>query len=509
LILKDVIPNEKRWLVVLRIDMLRACLCLIGLSLATSLAAAEKPNFLFIQGEGAGWVHTSVRMDPNLPESQNRTVLTPSFERLASGGMRFSRFYAPSPRCTPSRATYFIGKSPGKLGMTFVSDRTGPNAKLIPPIANLEMPHEEITIAELLKEAGYTTAHFGKWHVGRADPSTHGFDQSDGPTNNGGPENVQEPNPKQLYETAQSAIAFMTQNVKAGRPFYLQVSHYGSRDERDMRQQGRVGAPATGLHTDISVGQLLDAVDELGIAGNTYVFYTTDHGTPGRANGPLANGKGTVWDGGLRVPLFFRGPGVEAGSVSNVLTRGADLYPTVAQLAGIEKLPKGLEGGSLVGILKNKGAGAVQRSCEEIVFHFPHYDSDPLGPASAIVLGDYKLIRFYEQPEAPRLFNLVDDLGEQSNLAASMPEKTEELGERLSAYLQSINAQLPVMNPDYDPSKPAGAADRNRNRDRGEARGGRGDGGGGGGRNRQGGNADAPSENRNRGVRNRENDRPQ
>ncbi|MHC4993591.1 MAG: sulfatase-like hydrolase/transferase [Planctomycetota bacterium] len=466
--------------------------------------AEGPPNFLFIQGEGAGWVHTSVQMDPSVPESDNRTVFTPSFERLANGGMTFSNFYAPSPRCTPSRATYFTGKSPGKLGMTFVSDRTGPNAKLIPPQTSLEMPLDEITIAELLKGAGYATAHFGKWHVGRAHPSTHGFDASDGPTNNGGPENVQEPNPKQLYETAQSGIAFMTQHARAGRPFFLQVSHYGSRDERGVRQQGSAERPATGLHTDITVGQLLDAVDELGIADNTYVYYTTDHGSPGRANGPLANGKGTVWEGGLRVPLFFRGPGIEPGSLSSVRTRGADLYPTVAQLAGIENLPEGLEGGSLVSVLMNKGRGDVRRSHEEIVFHFPHYDSDQLGPASAILLGDYKLIRFYEQPEAPRLFNLAKDMGERNNLASSMPGKAAELDRRLAAYLDSIDAQMPVANPDYDPSKPSGGADRNRNRDRGAGRGGGGGDGGGGGRNRQEGAASDQGNDR----RQRQNNRP-
>ncbi|MHC4996465.1 MAG: sulfatase-like hydrolase/transferase [Planctomycetota bacterium] len=456
--------------------LLRTAFALVWFLVTIPLLAAEnaRPNFVFVLGEGSGWVHTSVQMDPGNPDSKSRVVSTPQFDRLAHAGMRFARFYAPSGRCTPSRAAYLTGKSTGKLKMTFVTDRTGPNSKLIPPRHILELPESEQTIPELLKGVGYATAHFGKWHVGHNDPGVHGFDVSDGANQNGGPENVQNPNPKQLYLTTEKGIAFMTRNVEAKTPFYLQISHYGSRGERDARDQARPGQPVEGLDTDIATGRLLDAIDELGIAGNTYVIYTTDHGTPGRSNGPLNKGKGTVWEGGLRVPLFVRGPGIAPNSFSNVRARGADLLPTIVDLAGVTQLPEGLEGGSLAPVLTGGGAGAVRRVNQEMVFHFPHYDSDPMGPSSAILLGDYKLIRYYERPDAPLLFNLKEDLGEQRDLAATMPDKTAELDRRLTAYLRSIDAQMPTANPNYDPTQPSVGSDSNRNRenrDRGQRRG--------------------------------------
>ncbi|MCP5117385.1 MAG: sulfatase-like hydrolase/transferase, partial [bacterium] len=383
---------------------------LLALGSVAFAQPVQRANFVFIQGEGQGWNSTSVQLDPDVPGSKSSFFRTPGLERLAAGGIRFARFYAPSALCTPSRATYFTGKSPAQLHMTFVSLRTGPNTKLTPPEPLLEMPLEETTIAELLKSQGYATAHFGKWHVGRRNPpSRHGFDESDGATSNGGPENVRSPNPKEAYGITERGIDFMARQVKAGKPFYVQMSHYGGRGAQDARPgtykkvlgwtDGREarnsGAAAVIFDMDITIGMVLDKLDELGVADRTYVIYTTDHGTPGRSNGPLAQGKGTIWEGGLRVPLFVRGPGIEAGALSRVRATGVDLFPTVADLAGVDKpWPEGIEGGSLAPVLMNSGQGAVKRPREEFVVHFPHYDRDPLGPASAILLGRFKLLRF-------------------------------------------------------------------------------------------------------------------
>ena len=457
------------------------------LILSTMLAAAAngKPSFVFIQGEGKGWSSTSVRMDPDIPESRSEYFRTPNLERLAEGGMRFANFYAPSPRCTPSRATYFTGKSPAKLGMTFVGLRAGPNDKLLAPNPTLELPLEETTIAEALRDSGYATAHFGKWHVGRRSPVEHGFDETDGANNNGGPENVQSPNPKQAYGITESGLRFIEAHAKAGRPFYLQMSHYGGRTSADAREstnrivsgwaesRGRsdreAGAAAVIYDMDITIGMVLDKLDELGIAGETYVFYTTDHGSPGSGNRPLALGKGTVWEGGLRVPLFFRGPGIARGSVSRVRATGMDLAPTVADLAGVtEKLPNDVEGGSLAAVLTGDGRGTVSRLREDIVFHFPHYDFDPLGPASAIFSGDFKLIRFYEDPGKPRLFNIGDDPYERANLTPAMPERVDAIEGMLDAYLASVDAGLPRINPDYDPGQEVSRPQRDGRQRRGD-----------------------------------------
>jgi arylsulfatase A-like enzyme len=457
---------------------------------AAALPAQQKqPNFVFLLGEGQGWNSLSVAMDPDVPESKSATFRTPNFERLAAEGMRFANFYAPSPRCTPSRAAYFTGKSPARLGMTFVTVRTGDNLRLKAPEPLLEMPAEETTIAEMLESAGYATAHFGKWHVGRRlDPREHGFDESDGATNNGGPDNVAHPNPTQAYRIAERGTDFIERQAKAGKPFYVQMSQYGGRDPEDARPETvakvrawglggerEIGAAAVALDVDITVGMILEKLDELGIAGNTYVLYTTDHGTPGRDNGPLANGKGTVWEGGLRVPLLVAGPGVEPGSVSRVRAWGADLVPTIADLAGVERgLPADIDGGSLAAVLHSGGVGEVERLREEMVFHFPHYDGDPLGPASAIVSGSYKLIRFYEL-DRPKLFDLSQDPGERNDLAAAMPEKAAELDGRLTAYLAEVGAKLPAPNAAFDPSKPVsenrlGGGRRNRGQRRGARR---------------------------------------
>ena len=457
------------------------------LILSTMLVASAngKPNFVFIQGEGKGWSSTSVRMDPDIPESRSEYLRTPNLERLAAGGMRFANFYAPSPRCTPSRATYFTGKSPAKLGMTFVGGRPGSNVKLVEPRPTLEMPLEETTIAEVLRDSGYATAHFGKWHVGRRSPGQHGFDETDGANNNGGPENVRSPNPKQAYAITERGLRFIEAKAKAGQPFYIQISHYGGRSSADARESthrivsgwaashGRddreIGAAAVTYDMDITIGMVLDKLDEVGIADETYVFYTTDHGTPGSGNRPLTRGKGTVWEGGLRVPLFFRGPGIAPGSVSRVRATGMDLVPTVADLAGVaDKLPRDVEGGSLAAVLTGNGHSSVSRLQEEIVFHFPHYDSDPLGPASAMLSDDFKLVRFYEEPGKPRLFNIVDDPYEQDNLSEAMPETVEMLEGMLDAYLASVNAELPRMNQDFDPNQEVSRPQRGGRQRRGD-----------------------------------------
>ncbi len=462
---------------------LRACAfagAMVTLGSLTSVSAfAESsrrpasPNFVFVLGEGHGWTSTSVRMDDTVAQSRSDISRTPNLEQLARGGMRFANFYAPSPRCTPSRAAYFTGLSPAQLHMTFVGEGKGDTGsaetagKVIPPHCTLELPASTTTIAELLKRAGYATAHFGKWHVGRVSPREHGFDESDGATSNGGPDNVDNPHPKQLYGMTQRGIDFMKRQVQAGRPFYLQLSHYASRRGGDAspeaaaevqswsgvhREQDSAQAAAD-LDLDIALGKLLKSLDNLGIAGNTYVIFTTDHGSPGR-NPPLTGGKGTVSEGGLRVPLIIRGPGIKPGVCSHVRAVGTDLFPTVAELARVtDSLPNGVEGGSLASVLANEGQGAVQRPRDEYVVHFPHYDKDAIGPASAILLGDFKLIRVFENGTL-ELFNIANDPGERRNLAAELPDKARELDRRLTEYLAAVNAQMPTLNPDFDPSKP-------------------------------------------------------
>ena len=438
---------------------------------------SSRPNFVIIMGEAQGWASCSVQMDDTVPGSKSTLAHTPSLEKLAAGGMRFANFHAASPRCTPTRVALFTGKSPTALHMTFVGEGKGgkestyseEGSKVIPPQQISQLPESEVTIASMLKREGYATAHFGKWHVGRISPARHGFEENDGPNNNGGPEDVENPNPKQAFLNAERGMDFMARQAKAGKPFYLQISHYAGRGGTEARaetyadvrrratterDQRIVGSAAVTQDMDTTIGMLMAKLDELGIAKNTVFIYTADHGAQGRnANGPLTNGKGTVWEGGLRVPLIVRGPGVKPGVCSHVMATTVDIFPTIAALARVkEPLPKGIEGGSLTPVLGGATNTTVKRAREEFVVHFPHYDKDELGPASAILLGSEKLIHPYEM-NAPMLFDLSKDIAEQHDLAKERTKETADLERRLNEYLKLVSAGMPVPNPKYDPAK--------------------------------------------------------
>ena len=441
-----------------------------------AMAADARPNFVIIMGEAQGWASCSVQMDDAVPGSKSTLAHTPALEKLAADGMRFANFYASSPRCTPTRAAFFTGKSPAALHMTFVGEGKGgrestfteTGSKVVPPQQVSQLPESEATIASMLRREGYATAHFGKWHVGRVSPTRHGFEENDGPNNNGGPEDVENPNPKQAFANAERGMDFMTRQAKAGKPFYLQISHYAGRGGTDARaetyadvrrratterDQRLVGGAAVTQDMDTTIGMLMAKLDELGIAKNTVFIYTSDHGAQGRnANGPLTNGKGTVWEGGIRVPLIVRGPGVKAGVCSHVRATTVDIFPTIAAIAHVKAaLPKGIEGGSLAPVLGGAADATVKRAREEFVVHFPHYDKDELGPASALLLGNEKLIHPYDTG-APMLFELSKDLGEQHDLAKDRTKETADLERKLNEYLKAVGALMPVPNPKYDPA---------------------------------------------------------
>ncbi|MBL8723070.1 MAG: sulfatase-like hydrolase/transferase, partial [Planctomycetes bacterium] len=229
--------------------LLVALLAVQALAAQTAAVPSTRaPNFvvLVLEGTGAGWASTSVAMDDHRPNARAFAAQTPSLQRLAKTGMRFSDFYVSAPRCTPSRASLLTGMSAAKLGMTYVNDggseRRGAGAggrssenddaspvvhKLSPATSRTELPQEVTTIAELLHGNGYATAHFGKWHVGRARPSAHGFDEDDGANTNRGPGNNDRPNPEEGLAITERGIAFARAQVAARQPFYLQLSHYG------------------------------------------------------------------------------------------------------------------------------------------------------------------------------------------------------------------------------------------------------------------------------------------
>jgi arylsulfatase A-like enzyme len=392
--------------------------------------------------------------------------------------MRFSNAYAPSPNCSPTRSSLLTGMSPARLQMTDIVGRNaGPlyeGNRLIPPRHINDLPSELSTIPELLKQFDdrYVTGHFGKWHLDGGGPGQHGFDvHRDDPSHRSEYLRPGDSDFQLIFGITDEAVAFLEQRADDESPFYLQVSHNAVHLPADARKETvarYASRPPGDRHTDVmyaamtedldtGVGLLLDRLDELGLGDNTYVIYFSDNGAylQDKINNlPLTDGKASVWEGGIRVPLIFRGPGIPAGSIDRTPAIGWDLLPTILDLAGYEgALPENLDGGSLRGLLEHQEGAAVERSRDGLVFHFPHYNHDRQAtPQSAIRVGDYKLIHFYETGES-KLYNLVEDIGEQYDLSDRMQEKAADLKRRLDSYLADVEAGLPVANARFDPRR--------------------------------------------------------
>lgn len=455
---------------------------IIGLLCLSVLSVGAKPNFVFILVDDMSWTGLSVPMDDREKESQSDFYQTPNIDELAKQGMRFSNAYSPASMCTPSRAAILTGKTPAELHMTAPGGgRPQSYQKLVAPDFIRELPASETTIAEVLKTQGYATAHLGKWHLGNVSPTEHGFDVNDGATANesGGTDE----NPKDIFGITERAVEFMKENKD--RPFYLQLSHYAvhtpfqcleksaekfSKVRKGTRHTDAEYAAMT-WDLDTSVGTLLEQIDDLGLAENTYVILMSDNGGPGNPrqsqNLPLAGGKGTLYEGGIRVPLIVRGPGIQADSFCHENVTGCDLFPTFCEFANVPIIGK-LEGVSLVPLLT--GSKNFQRSLalsgvegeNSLLFHYPHYGQGPMQkPQSALILENYKIVKDLETG-AVQLFDLEKDLSEKTDLSKKLPEKAHELEALLEKRLKQVNAQMPTVNSDYDPSAQSARPIRNR-----------------------------------------------
>jgi arylsulfatase A len=455
------------------------------LMMCAPAAPPATPNIILILTDDQGWGATSVQMDDREPASASDFIQTPNLEKLAARGLRFASGYAPHPNCSPSRCSILTGKSTALLKFTDIVGRNdGPpyeGNKLIPPKHINAIPDAEVTIAELIKQnrPEYATAHFGKWHLKGGGPERHGFDLSDGETGNREGSQKVPGNPKRIFGITDRGNAWMAEQVRSGKPFYLQLSHYATHlgiealestiAKNTRRTPGKrhnqVDHASMAEDLDTGVGRVLDQVEALGITDNTYIIYVADNGTyplpnPGNTNGPLHGWKATAWEGGIRVPFIIAGPGIQPGQ-SNTRVVGYDLYPTICDMLNIAGVPGGVEGGSLLPVLTGDRTGAVSRSQNFLVFHWPHYQLQKAShPATAIYQGPYKLLKFWETGEL-RLFDLTKDLDETNNLAGSMPDKAEELHEKLMAYLKEIDAGMPVVNADYQPDTDPGKKEWN------------------------------------------------
>ncbi|MFC1597426.1 sulfatase [Planctomycetota bacterium] len=449
-------------------------------ALAEPNGTSDRPNFLLLLSDDQDWTGRSVAMHDEVANSKSDFYQTPNLEKFAAQGMRFTDAYAPSPVCSPTRYSLQTGKSPAALHWTKASPTVtaADGYKFIAPTLVRRIDPREATIGEILQVAGYATAHYGKWHLSGGGPGMHGYDEHDGDTSNKDAAPFTDPNPVDIFGMGKRAAGFMAKNIHEGRPFFIQMSYHAlhypenastaKKEKYENLPPGRIHRDplraAISEDLDAGVGLLLEEVDKLGIAENTYVIYMSDNGAGGGGGGrgggkgkggtvrPIQGGKGSLWEGGIRVPLIVRGPGIEPNTFCHVPVVGYDLLPTLRQLAGVSgPLPSSVEGGSIVDLLRSGDAGKVERPREEIVFHFPHYQSGD-GPHSTIRLGDEKLIRLDETSEI-RPFDLSRDIGEQQDLADVRPDRVKELTQRLDSYLEDIDAQHAVPNPSYDPNR--------------------------------------------------------
>lgn len=423
------------------------------------------PNIVLILIDDMGWRDLSC-YGSNFYE-------TPNIDQLARQGMRFSAAYSASPICSPARAGLLTGLHPARLGLTdwIPGRKPQPEDELITPPSRDELPTDATTLAEALRPLGYTTASIGKWHLGSrgTDPRDHGFDINIGGSDMGYTPNYFHPYQRRrgvphLAEggsegeylpdrLSQEASEFMRDN--AGRPFFLLLSHYAvhkpiqAKPELAARYEEKVssglgmdaGYAAMVQSVDESVGNIMRTLDELNLADNTILVFTSDNGglADVTSNGPLRAGKGHLYEGGIRVPLIVRRPGVvPANAHCDVPVTGLDLYPTLLDAIGAAA-PAGLDGAALTPLLREDVGTLPPRP---LFWHFPHYGNQGNRPSSAVRLGPWKLIEFFEG-QRWELYNLDEDLGEQNDLAASHPEKLRELQAVMESERRRMQASLP------------------------------------------------------------------
>ena len=445
----------------------------IGLSCLALGGQAKKnmpPNIVFILADDMGWSALSECMDKNYPNSRSDYYQTPNLNRILKQGMRFSNGYASSPVSSPTRYSLQTGMNPSHINHVKVGQSTS------------HIDHATLfSIPKMLKAAdpSYVCAHFGKWHLG-CDPALLGYDLSDGNCDNlDGDKGIETrypssgkdstntwlyinlgPDPKSVFSLTDRSIRFIEEQKAAGRPFYLQLSHYATHKELVSTPESYAlfnGLPRGEKHKmaqyaamlwdmDVSIGKLLDRLEQLGLMKNTYIFFMADNGgvpffPPGHPdkelkkgmgdNSPLQRGKWDVYEGGLRVPFLMVGPGIKAGSQCDVPVIAWDWLPTVAEIAGYKKaLPEQIDGRSFLPLVKGEKT-APERS---FFFHYPVASFGNIGhPAQAIRRGDWKLIKYTDNDQV-LLFNLRNDLSEQNDLSAAQPAKTKELRNELEAY---------------------------------------------------------------------------
>jgi arylsulfatase A len=459
---------------------------------ATAALAAppQHPNVVILLADDLGWSDLGC-YGGDLHE-------TPNIDRLAREGVRFTQAYA-MPVCSPSRASILTGRHAARLHLTIWREGAlgvPHDQKLIPPPAIADLPSSEVTVAEVLKGAGYLTFHVGKWHLGDAahSPETQGFDLNIGGTHWGAPATYFYPfrgpsgsagefryvpgllgKPGDYLDDRLTDEALKLIAEAGDRPFFLNlcfhvphtpiegkeklVAHYQGKLKPGLHHQNP-GYAAMVQTLDDNVGRVLSELDQRKLSDRTLVIFASDNGgyvNTNRGlqvtdNTPLRSGKGSLYEGGIRVPLIVRLPGLTSpGQTCHESVMCTDFFPTITELCSSGSTPPApagpLDGLSLVPLLKQPQSH-LQR--DALFFHYPHYYPTTT-PVSAVRMGDWKLLEYFEDNHI-ELYSLRDDPGERDNLALKQPERAAQLRKRLHEWWQEVGAQLPQSNPSYQPN---------------------------------------------------------
>ncbi len=419
---------------------------------------------------------------------------TPNLDRLAASGVRFTRAYSACTVCSPTRAAIQTGQHPARLKITdWIKGHAAPKAKLLPPSNwNQQLALEHVTLAERLAERGYSTAHLGKWHLGGDgfEPEKQGFALNLGGDHRGQPPSYFSPYglpklpdgpPGEYLTDREGAEAARFIAAHRDRPFFLHYAPYSVHTPlqapsnlvaRFSAKTGPAGSFQTNAtyaamleRLDAAVGRILDTLAQFELSRHTVVLFTSDNGglvlgkNPPTSNAPLRSGKGSPYEGGVRIPLLVSWPGVTPpGSTCDVPVQSIDLLPTLVALAGspspspapTPSPPPRVDGLSLVPLLREPASATLER--DALFWHYPHYHPGGATPYAAVRTGPWKLIQYYETGR-PEIFNLETDPSESTNLADTETNRVMQLSRRLFDWQNSVGAQWPMPNPNWTPAR--------------------------------------------------------
>lgn len=446
-------------------------LFLIALCLIGTAHSAKKPNILFILIDDMGW--------PDLACYGHKFHETPVIDSLAAEGMRFTNFYA-TPVCSSSRGTIESGQNSARTGITdFLPGHWRPFEKQVVPPMPQELSHGLTTPGEALKAAGYVTGYFGKWHLGRGAkfaPDTHGYEHTERTLKAAGflkLRGKKPVGPKRIDLLTDQAIYFLENYTGNDKPFFLHLSHHAvhipiQAREETIAKYVKKEKPKSGVNhpvyaamiedLDTSIGKVLKKLDELKLSDNTAVVLASDNGGlvevyTGNGqivstNAPLRSEKGTLYEGGIRVPLIVKWPGaVPKGKTNTIPTATWDLLPTFCAMGQAHQPSQPMDGVNLMPLLNNPTAKLTR---EALYFHYPHYHHSR--PASAMRQGNFKLIEWLEDGRL-ELYDLNTDIGESTNLAATHPERAAKMAADLKQWRKRVGAKMPTPNPKANAAK--------------------------------------------------------